>query len=87
MIKFEITKIVGQCFGDGGPIFAQGHRRAFDAIDDAVFFHLDAAADETFFKAMQVFVPDAGFGVEFGMKDFQILFRYNLLHLRVFDLE
>src|SRR5271170_1976831 len=57
-VEFEIAVIIGRGHGDGGAVLDELHARARDAIDGAVLFLGERAADEAFRIAPQIAVID-----------------------------
>src|SRR5262249_26780689 len=86
-VELEVAVVVARRLGDGAPVLAKRNARPLDAIDDAVCFRRQRAADEAFGVAPEVAVVHARPGTQLALHHFEALVARHARHLLVLHLE
>src|SRR5215467_15042555 len=87
LVEFEIAIVVTRRLRDRSAILAEANARALDAIDDAIDFRRQRAADEALRVAPEIAVINPRAAAQLGLHHLQRLFARQARHLLVLDLD
>ena len=87
LVEFEVAVIVCRRQCDRGAVLDQLDAGALDAIDDAVSFLGERAADETLRIAPQIAIIDPRLRAKLGLHHFEILLLRQPRHIAILDFD